>query len=71
MQQAPDEAAAPETPVRSPAREEMFEIGTPAMVEDEGMGVEEDELEEGPNAASERRIKTPVSDPAVKRMTKE
>ena len=49
-----------------PAREE-FDIGTPGRVSEDGMAIEEEELEDGPNAVSERRIQTPVRAPPTKR----
>ena len=52
---------------RAGTNADNFQIGTPAKNDDDDMGMEEDELEEGPNTVSERRIKSPERKPAVKR----
>ena len=56
----------PTTPAKTADGGERFLIGTPGRPDDD-MGVQQDELEEGPNVVSERRLQSPARAPATKR----
>ena len=60
----------PATPVSQKSAEQAraeFDIGTPGRTINDDMNIDGDELDEGPNIASEKRVKTPVRAPATKR----
>ena len=64
----------PATPINEPEIEESadqaraeFDTGTAGRPIDDDMGVDQEELEEGPNVANEQRVQTPSRPPATKR----
>ena len=66
----PKEDAAPEPAEEEVAMDggtEKYDIGTPDKMEDDEEGLGSDDLADGPNTTSERRLHTPVTPAAVKR----